>query len=89
MISVTAEEIEASMMSPEEIARCERLKFVDYESRFPEPYPMPENPGDPKPYRIVAADHMLTYDRPIVPNTGMSSFLHAVRALRECLEGSL
>lgn len=38
------------------------IKFVDYPSTFPDPYPMPKNPGDPKPYRIVAADHMIAYE---------------------------
>ena len=38
------------------------IEFVDYPSIFPDPYPMPKNPGDPKPYRIVAADHMIAYE---------------------------
>ena len=38
------------------------IMFVDYPSIFPDPYPMPKNPGDPKPYRIVAADHMIAYE---------------------------
>jgi len=38
------------------------MDFVDYPSTFPDPYPMPKNPGDPKPYRIVAADHMIAYE---------------------------
>lgn len=38
------------------------IKFVDYPSTFPDPYPMPQNLGDPKPYRIVAADHMIAYE---------------------------
>lgn len=38
------------------------IKFVDYVSIFPDPYPMPKYPGDPKPYRIVAADHMIAYE---------------------------